>query len=69
MPWFKVSDSKPCEGERVLINRGVGPLELGRYAAGRWYLEDSKDGSLSEAEGVTHWAPLLDSEEYDPAED
>ena len=69
MPWFKVSDSKPCEGEQVLINRGVGSIELRRYTSGRWYVEDSDGGSLSEAEGVTHWAPLLDSEEYDPAED
>jgi len=70
MPWFKVSDSKPAEGERVLIHDGAGDGMLtGLYVGGRWYAEDSRDGSLAEAQGVTHWAPLLDSEEYDPADD
>ena len=41
----------------------------GLYVGGRWYVEDSGDGPLTEAEGVTRWAPLLDSEEYDPADD
>lgn len=70
MPWFKASDSKPAEGERVLIHDGARHRMLqGLYADGRWYVEDSRDGSLAEARGVTHWAPLLDSEEYDPADD
>ncbi|HEX8337908.1 MAG TPA: hypothetical protein VF621_14320 [Pyrinomonadaceae bacterium] len=70
MPWFKASDSKPAEGERVLIHdsRRNGML-TGLYAGGRWYVEDPRDGSLTETDVVTHWAPLLDSEEYDPADD
>jgi hypothetical protein len=70
MPWFKASDVQPADGERVLIhddaNERVG---LGRYAAGRWYVEDPAGVRLGEVEGVTSWAPLLESEEYDPAED
>jgi hypothetical protein len=70
MPWFKTSDAKPAEGERVLVHDGAnGRVELGRYAGGRWYVEDGEGGRPSEIEGVTHWAPLLESEEYDPAED
>jgi hypothetical protein len=70
MPWFKASDSKPAEGERVLVHDPKGERMLaGLYAGGRWYVEDARDGSLTEAPGVTHWAPLLESEEYDPADD
>ena len=70
MPWFKASDAKPAEGERVLVHDGASNRMLtGLYVGGRWYLEDSRHGSLTEAEGVTHWAPFLDSEEYDPADD
>lgn len=70
MPWFKASDSKPAEGERVLIHDPrSNRIEAGLYAAGRWYVEDSRDGRLNEARGVTHWAPILESEEYDPADD
>ena len=70
MPWFKVSDSKPAEGERVLIHDGENNrMETGLYAGGRWYVEDARGGRLTEARGVTHWAPLLDSEGYDPADD
>ena len=70
MPWFKVSDAKPAEGERVLVHDGAKErIECGRYAGGRWYVEDPEEGRLSEIEGVTRWAPLLESEEYDPAED
>ena len=70
MPWFKASDSKPAEGERVLIHDGESNrIEAGLYAEGRWYVEDLRDGTLNEAAAVTHWAPLLDSEEYDPADD
>jgi hypothetical protein len=70
MPWFKASDSKPAEGERVLIHDGASNKILtGLYAGGRWYVEDAGGGRLKEARGVTHWAPLLDSEEYDPADD
>ena len=70
MPWFKASDAKPAEGERVLIHEGAGDrIRAGLYAGGRWYVEDSSGARLTEAHGVTHWAPLLDSEEYDPADD
>ena len=70
MPWFKASDSKPAEGERVLIHdRRGNRMVTGRYVGGRWYVEESRDGRLAEAPGVTHWAPMLDSEEYDPADD
>ena len=70
MPWFKASDSKPAEGERVLLHDGESNrIEAGRYEGGRWDLEDSEGGTLTEAAAVTHWAPLLDSEEYDPADD
>jgi hypothetical protein len=70
MPWFKASDSTPAEGERVLIHEGAGDgMSAGLYAGGRWYVEDPRGGGLTEARGVTHWAPMLDSEEYDPADD
>ncbi|HEX7314592.1 MAG TPA: hypothetical protein VF297_11765 [Pyrinomonadaceae bacterium] len=70
MPWFKASGPKPVEGERVLIHDGENNrMEAGRYVGGRWYVEDSNDGRLVEAFGVTHWAPMLDAEEYDPADD
>lgn len=70
MPWIKAADVMPCEGEQVLIydpeNRR---MEVGRYAAGAWYVEDSRDGRLTRIEGVTHWAPLLDSESNDDSDD
>jgi hypothetical protein len=70
MPWFKASDSKPAEGARVLMHDGAREWILaGLYSGGRWYVEDPERGGLTEARGVTHWAPLLDSEEYDPADD
>lgn len=70
MPWFRVSDARPAEGERVLIYDGENNrMAAGRYAGGRWYLEGHGDGRPAEASGVTHWAPLLDAEEYDPADD
>ena len=70
MPWFRVSDAKPAEGEQVLIHDGARErVECGRYVGGRWYVENLTDGRLTEIEGVTRWAPLLESEEYDPAED
>jgi hypothetical protein len=70
MPWFRASDSKPAEGERVLIHDGESNrIEAGLYTGGRWYAEDLKDGTLNEVAAVTHWAPLLVSEEYDPADD
>jgi hypothetical protein len=39
MPWFKASDSKPAEDERVLIHDGENNrMEAGRYVGGRWYV-------------------------------
>jgi hypothetical protein len=70
MPWFKADEAKPAEGERVLIHDGANDrIEFGRYEGGRWYVEDAKDGRPYEIGGVTRWAPLLEAEEYDPAED
>jgi hypothetical protein len=70
MPWFKTSDTQPAENELVLLHDGGRErIEPGRYVGGRWYFEDPRDGRLTEAVGVTHWAPLLDSEAYDPADD
>jgi len=70
MPWFNASDSRPAEGEPVLIHDGENNrMSAGRYVGGRWYAEDVRDGRLTEARGVTHWAPLLDSEAYDPEDD
>jgi hypothetical protein len=70
MPRFKAADAKPAEGERVLVHDDARErIEFGLYAGGRWYVEDSAEGRLKEIEGVTRWAPLLESEEYDPAAD
>jgi hypothetical protein len=70
MPWFKVSDDAPADGERVLVNDGRNDrVEVGLRVGGRWFVEGGADGRLTAVEGVTHWGPLLDSEEYDPADD
>ena len=70
MPWFKVGDAAPADGERVLVHDARNNrMEVGRRVGGRWFVEDPADGRLTEVEGVTHWGPLLDSEEYDPADD
>jgi hypothetical protein len=70
MPWVKASDLTPAEGERVLIHDGrSNRMAVGRYVGGRWLVEDPCGGPPAELAGVTHWAPLLDSEEYDPADD
>ena len=70
MPWFKVEDAAPADGERVLVHDDRrNRIEVGRRVGGRWFVEDGADGRLKEVEGVTHWGPLLDSEEYDPADD
>ena len=70
MPWFKVTDATPAEGEPVLVHDGgKNRIEAGRYVGGRWFVEAPGDGRLTEVEGVTHWAPVLDSEGYDPGDD
>lgn len=70
MPWVKAADTPPREGEQILIHDPrSGRIELGRYVAGLWYVEDARDGRLTPAADVTHWAPLLDSETYDASDD
>ncbi|HEX8500153.1 MAG TPA: DUF551 domain-containing protein [Pyrinomonadaceae bacterium] len=70
MPWIKASELAPAEGERVLIHDGARDrMEVGRYVGGRWLVEGRGGGRPAEVGGVTHWAPLLESEEYDPADD
>jgi len=70
MPWFKVTDSTPADGDEVLIHDGANNrVRAGRYVGGRWLVEDAGGGPPAEVEGVTHWAPMLESEEYDPADD
>ncbi|HVF51968.1 MAG TPA: hypothetical protein VNA19_17925 [Pyrinomonadaceae bacterium] len=70
MPLVKASDFMPPENEQVLVyDERNRRLEFGRYVRGRWYLEDSQTGELREIAPVTHWGPVLDSEDYDPADD
>ena len=70
MPWIKAADLLPAEDEQVLIHDGVNQrMELGRYADGRWYVEDVRDGRLTRIAGVTHWAPMLESESNDDSDD
>lgn len=61
--WIRASEHLPPEGEQVrLHDNRLARIELGRYLRGRWYVEDARDGRLTEIEGVTHWGWLLDSE-------
>lgn len=70
MPWVKAAELLPADGAEVLVYvEGRARMEPGRYAGGRWYIEDTRGGRLAEVEGVTHWAPLLDSETYDAGDD
>lgn len=70
MPWVKAADTLPGENEEILIyDPERGRMELGRYAGGGWYVEDSRDGRLTRIEGVTHWAPILESESNDDSDD
>ncbi len=70
MAWTKATDLAPPENEPILIhdNRN-NKIEFGRYVKGRWYIENSQTGELSEIAGVTHWAVLLESELNDDSED
>ena len=70
MPWVKAADCLPGEGEQVLIfDPARGRMETGRYVRGRWYVEDACDGRLTRIAGVTHWAPILESESSDESDD
>jgi hypothetical protein len=70
MPWVKAADLLPPENEQIHVYDGARErMEFGRYAAGRWYVEDVRDGRLREITGVTHWAPVLDSEINDDSDD
>ena len=70
MPWIKAADVLPSEDEEILIyHPEKRRMEVGRYSGGAWYAEDSRDGGLTRIAGVTHWAPVLDSESYDDSDD
>lgn len=70
MPWVKAADCLPGEGEQVLIfDPARRRMEMGRYVGGGWYVEDARDGRLTRVAGVTHWAPLLESESNDDSDD
>ena len=70
MPWVKAAECLPGEGEQVLIFDPVRRrMEAGRYVRGRWYVEDERDGRLTEIANVTHWAPILESESNDDSDD
>ena len=70
MPWVKAADLPPPADEEILIYDGRNErIELGRYAAGRWYIEGPRGGPPEEIVGVTHRAPALDSEVNDQSDD
>jgi hypothetical protein len=70
MPWIKASDFKPQENEQILIHDSVNNrIEVGRFIGGRWYVENLRDGRLSEIEAVTHWSPALESYLQDDSDD
>ena len=70
MGWIKASDVTPPEDEPILLHDNRhSRIEVGRYVAGRWYVEDTRDGRLREVAGVTHWAWLLDSQLDDSDDD
>jgi len=70
MAWVKTSVMLPAENEQVLVHDDrENRIALGRLVGGRWYVEDAPEGRLREVAGVTHWAPVLDSEAYDPGDD
>ena len=70
MPWIKAADVLPGENEEILIyDPERGRMEAGRYVGGVWYVEDGRDGRLTRVAGVTHWAPILESESNDDSDD
>ena len=70
MPWVKADECLPGEGEQILIyDPARRRMELGRYAGGAWYVEGGSGGRLTRVAGVTHWAPILESESNDDSDD
>ena len=70
MSWIKVVDATPPENEQILIHDDKNSkIELGRYINGKWYIENTRDGQLSEIAEVTHWAWILESQTYDSDDD
>lgn len=68
--WIKAAKRMPPENEQIRIHDDRNNrIELGRYIGGRWYVEDLRDGRLSETTGVTHWGWLLESELTDDSDD
>ena len=67
MSWFKAADVKPSEGERVLVHDDVRVV-AGRHVGGRRRVEELSDGRLTGMARATHRTPLLDSEDYVPAD-
>ena len=52
----------PPENEQILIHDDRNSrAEVGRYINGKWYIENTPDGQLTEIAGVTHWCWILDS--------
>ncbi len=70
MPWVKAADLMPAEGAEVLVyDERERRMLPGRYAGGRWYVEDAAGGPPREVARVTHWAPLLDAYDSDESDD
>lgn len=60
----------PPEDEQILVyDERNQRIQLGRYVRGRWYLESTQNGEPDEIAAVTHWGPMLDSENYEPSDD
>ena len=70
MAWIKATDVKPPENVQILLHDNArSRIEVGRYVAGRWYVEDQRDGRPREVAGVTHWAWMLESQLGDDSDD
>lgn len=70
MPWIKAADFTPPENEQILIHDNENNrMKTGRYIGGKWYVEDARNGRLSEIVGVTHWGWILDSIINDDSDD
>lgn len=70
MAWIKAAKRVPPENEQVLIHDDRNSrIEVGRYAGGRWYVENPQTGKSIEISGVTHWSWILDSYLNDDSDD